>query len=106
MGVKDKTRGIYDKYIVNRTDGRDGIGDKHDCCDYFVLDLTHDKHAIPALKAYAESCEEEYPNLHNDLVIKIDDMLCRGTCGICGKLIAEQPVVEDVEAGTCCASHF
>ena len=60
--------GIYHKFNVSRTDGRDGKGNKHYQCFYFVLDLTHDPHAIPAIRAYAEACIAEYPELAQDLL--------------------------------------
>ena len=63
----DKTKGLYDKFIVHRKDSGDAFGGKHENCDYFVLDLSHDPHAIPALKAYADSCRSEYPLLAGDL---------------------------------------
>ena len=63
----DKTRGLYNKYRVERLDGSSDIGGKHYGCEYFVLDLTHDKHAKAALLAYAESCKTEYPLLAKDL---------------------------------------
>lgn len=59
--------GLYAKYIVRRADGSDAPGEKHENCTYYVLDLTHDKHAIPAIRAYAESCREEHPKLAQDL---------------------------------------
>lgn len=51
---RDPTRtnaqqGLYAKFIVRRTDGSDAPGGKHHGCDYFVLDVTHDKHAKAAL---------------------------------------------------------
>lgn len=52
-----KHTGLYGKFRVQRTDGRDAPGEKHDGCSYFVLDLTHDEHARAAALAYAESCE-------------------------------------------------
>lgn len=61
--MTDRTRGLYDKFIVQRTDGKSEPGQKHHDCEYFVLDLTHDKHAAAALRAYADSCAEEYPML-------------------------------------------
>lgn len=67
----DKERGLYDKFTVQRRDGRDRFGQKHAGCKYFVLDMDHDKHALPALKAYAKSCEKEYPFLANDLTARI-----------------------------------
>jgi len=67
----DKNRGLYEKFTVHRNDGSDYVGGRHRGCDYFVLDLTHDKHAIPALLAYAKSCEAEYPMLAADLFAKL-----------------------------------
>lgn len=63
----DTTKGLYGKFIVRRTDGRDMPGEKHEGCEYFVLDLNHDKHAYMALRAYATSCRDEYPLLSDDL---------------------------------------
>lgn len=62
--MDDKERGLYDKYIVRRSVDPSG---KHADCSYFVLDLTHDPHAWPALLAYARSCATEYPALSRDL---------------------------------------
>lgn len=62
----DKLRGIYDKFRIERTDGKSRPGRKHDGCTYFVLDITHDPFAVPALLAYADSCEAEYPELAAD----------------------------------------
>ncbi len=67
----DKARGLYRKFEVNRTDGTSGPGQKHYGCEYFVLDLSHDKFAAPALKAYADACEQEYPLLAADIRSKI-----------------------------------
>lgn len=64
----DKTSGLYQKFIVTRTDGSSEEGGKHEGCKYFVLDLTHDPHAIPAIKAYAGSARKDgYEFLANDL---------------------------------------
>lgn len=63
----DRTRGIYHKFVVSRTDGTSAPGGKHDGCFYFVLDLNHDPHARAALAAYMKSCEAEYPLLAADL---------------------------------------
>ena len=71
MPQSDRKRGLYEKYYVERR--HDDAG-KHKDCQFFVLDLDHDKHAIPALKAYAESCRAEYPALARDLGALINDM--------------------------------
>lgn len=68
----DRTRGLYGKFWVERTDGKSAPGQKHDGCEYYILDLTHDKYAVPALRAYAEHCEHEYPLLAADLFAKAD----------------------------------
>jgi hypothetical protein len=67
----DRERGLYGKYIIHRSDGSSGSGGKHEQCDHFVLDLTHDRHALAAISAYALSCEAEYPALYDDLIDKI-----------------------------------
>lgn len=60
-------QGLFHKFNVTRVDARDLPGEKHHGCSYFVLDLDHDPHAIPALAAYADSCASEYPVLATDL---------------------------------------
>lgn len=67
----DPQRGLYRKFNVTRTDGSSEPGRKHHGCEYFVLDLTHDKHAGPALAAYARSCEPEFPALASDLMARV-----------------------------------
>lgn len=64
------TTGLFHKFNVERVDGTSAPGQKHDGCDYFVLDLTHDPHALPALRAYAQSCRADYPKLADDLDAK------------------------------------
>lgn len=63
----DKSRGLYCKFEVTRTDGASSRGRKHDGCYYFVLDTDHDPHAVAALRAYADSCEADYPLLAADV---------------------------------------
>jgi len=66
--VSDQKRGLYNKFrSIERRDGEHMPGGKHYDCKYFVLDLTHDKHAKAAVLAYAESCKDEYPLLAHDL---------------------------------------
>jgi hypothetical protein len=68
----DRTRGLYGKFEIRRTDGQSEAGGKHEGCDYFVLDLEHDPHAIPALLAYAKSAEKDgYRKLAADIFGKI-----------------------------------
>ena len=64
--------GVYKKFVVYRADGESAPGRKHDGCSYFVLDLNHDKFAKPALIAYAEACNEEYPELASDLLLMVN----------------------------------
>ena len=73
----DSTRGLYGKFYIERTDGKSAPGEKHDGCEYFVLDMTHDKYAVPALRSYAEHCEAEYPLLARDLYAKADEIAAK-----------------------------
>lgn len=77
--VSHRKPGLYRKFRVERTDGKSAPGKKHDGCEYFVLDLTHDPHAIAAINAYAQSCERDYPQLAGDLRRKWAEMLDRLT---------------------------
>jgi hypothetical protein len=58
------------KYRVERTDGGSAPGEKHAGCQYFVLDISCDPHAVPALLAYAKSCKTDYPQLAGELRAK------------------------------------
>lgn len=58
---------IYKKYHVERTDGESGPNGKHRSCEYFVLDMNCDPYAMPALRAYADACQETYPVLAADI---------------------------------------
>jgi hypothetical protein len=60
----DHKRGIYMKYRVVRLNDPKK---KHKNCSYFVLDLSHDKFAGPALRAYSDACALEFPKLARDL---------------------------------------
>lgn len=62
--ASDNERGLYEKYHVERLNDPAG---KHAECEYYVLDLVHDRHAAPALLAYADSCVNEFPELAEDL---------------------------------------
>jgi hypothetical protein len=64
---RDRKRGLYGKFLVERADGSSDPGEKHEKCAYFVLDLKHDQFAGVALSAYAEACSAEFPALANDL---------------------------------------
>lgn len=67
----DKTRGFYNKFYVERTDGKSGPNRKHDGCEYFVIDMTHDKYAAGPIQKYADECRAEYPLLAADLDAKV-----------------------------------
>jgi hypothetical protein len=67
-----KALGLFQKFNVSRTDGRDAPGEKHHGAEYFVLDMA-DTFAIPALTAYAEACKHEYPVLSADLFRKASE---------------------------------
>jgi hypothetical protein len=77
--INQKELGIYQKFNVTRTDGKDAPGGKHEGDEYFVLNLTTDKHAIPAIATYAESCAADYPALAADLREKISATVKAGS---------------------------
>lgn len=56
---------LHQKYVVTRLHDETG---KHDLCEFFVLDLGHDKHAQVALRAYAESVNAEDPGFAAELI--------------------------------------
>lgn len=66
MGV-----GLYRKFDVRRCDATDLPGGKHYGCEYFVLDLTHDQHALTALLHYAQAAKDSHPELSDDLFKKV-----------------------------------
>lgn len=62
-----RQQGLFQKFNVSRTDGGDQPGEKHHGAEYFVLDLSDDPFAIPAVVAYAAACRADYPALAADL---------------------------------------
>jgi len=84
-----KTKGLLHRYDIHRTDGRDRPGAKHDGCDLFVLDLTHDPFAIAAITAYADACMAEYPVLAQHL---------RDRYGLLMKIYEERGVAVEMAA--------
>ena len=55
--------GFTDRFVVTRKDGKVNIEAR-----YLVLDYTgRDPHAIPAIRAYADSIESENPQMAADL---------------------------------------
>jgi hypothetical protein len=65
--MSEPDRGLYEKYIVRRSDGADSPGGRHDGCRYFVLDLDCDPYALPAIVAYFVACQATHPLLALDL---------------------------------------
>lgn len=66
--IDDRARGLYEKFHVERTDGRSAPGEKHAGCAYFVLDLDHDPLAMVALQAYEDAARKAgYHQLADDL---------------------------------------
>lgn len=63
----DTEQGLFQKFIVTRTDGSSAPGGKHEHCEYFVLDVDHDPHAEAALEAYARRCSVTHPELAVDM---------------------------------------
>lgn len=65
----DELRGLYHKFNVYRV--RDGKQAEpvYNC---FVLRIRRDPFAIPALRAYADACKEQYPSLAQDIHAWLD----------------------------------
>jgi hypothetical protein len=63
----DSEKGLYRKFKVERTDGRSALGQKHEHCRYFVLDLDHDEFATAAMATYRAQCSAKFPELANDI---------------------------------------
>jgi hypothetical protein len=70
-GVPTREQGLFKKFHVERVDGQSEPGCKHHRCAYFVLDVTHDPHAIPALRAYALACASTHPQLSADILAEL-----------------------------------
>ena len=72
MAPNSRETGLFKKFNVTRTDGSHRPGGKHDGCDYYVLDLSHDVHAMPALEAYIVSLAsaDTHPILLKELITK------------------------------------
>lgn len=71
--VNQKTTGLYDKFEISRR-GRDRPGGNRQGAEYVVLDLTHDRHALPALRSYRDAAAGEYPLLAEGLAGRIAAM--------------------------------
>lgn len=66
--MSNQPNGLYGKFNVTRTDGRDQPGGDRADAEHFVLDLVHDQFSAVALLAYAEACQHEYPDLSRQLI--------------------------------------
>lgn len=77
-----RTTGLFNKFNVTRTDGTDAPGGKHEGCEYFVLDLTHDPFAMAAIRAYADACRKQKPALAADLDAKAPATASRTLDGV------------------------
>lgn len=69
----DKTKGLYPKFEDPiRTDGKSAPGEKHDGCNYWIMDLDHDPFSKPALAAYSAACRSDgYELLADDIDKKL-----------------------------------
>ena len=63
----DRAKGFYEKFNVERVDGGSKHFERHEHCDYFVIDLDHDPNACAALMTYAAACDMTHPLLADDL---------------------------------------
>ena len=70
MPSAEKDAGMERRYRVEKINDPTG---KHAKCWFFVLDPHHDPHALVALRAYADSCRAEFPQLADDIEAQIDN---------------------------------
>jgi hypothetical protein len=70
--INDKHLGLYQKFIVKRSDGSHRKGRKHHECIYFVLDLVHDEFSGVALRAYLKACKRKFPMLARDIAAVLE----------------------------------
>src|SRR5262249_19614136 len=62
-----ENRGYYEKFNVQRNDGRDQPGGDREGAMYFTLDLVNDPYALTAMRSYLEAAKGELPFLVDDL---------------------------------------
>lgn len=75
--MEKNPNGLGQKFSVTRLDGEDAPGGKHYGDEYFVLNLTTDERAIPAISAYIQACEADNPTLAADLRAKVAAKVAR-----------------------------
>jgi hypothetical protein len=74
MSYDKKKVGWIEKYRIERTDGADDVGGKHEHCELYVLDITHDPLAQTAALEYAASAfHAGYKLLAKDIVRKVKE---------------------------------
>lgn len=64
-----KEGGYHRKYIISKANGNPVDPE----AEYFLLRFDKDPHALKALYAYAKSVKEDNKQLHDDLLIKIEE---------------------------------
>lgn len=70
MASQKEEQGLYGRYKIEKADGSP-VDPK---AEYFVLRLDTDKHAIPAIVAYARSVREDNPQLADELIAWVLDV--------------------------------
>jgi len=65
---------LMKKFKVSRIDGTDKPGERHEKCEYYVLDMIHDPYSRPALFAYAAACEKTHPILASEIRKRLDEL--------------------------------
>lgn len=71
MGEELEPKGIYGKYEIRKTNGKD-LDPK---AVYFVLRLDTDPFARAAMLKYAEACQEEAPELARDILVLLGGLV-------------------------------
>lgn len=71
MGDLEEPKGIYGKYEIRKTNGKD-LDPK---AVYFVLRLDTDPFARAAMLRYAEACQDEAPELARDILVLLGGLV-------------------------------
>lgn len=61
--MPEQSKGLYNKYKVERIDGKPG----RENCQYFVVDVCHDPYGPAAVRAYIDALPDDFAQLKADL---------------------------------------
>lgn len=88
----DKERGLYSKFIVERTDGRDQPGGDRENARYFVLDYVNDPVAREAVRTYCSfALALGFEKLYDELMDALDEVEKKYGAYDWNRVLSERP---------------